>query len=117
MKRMRSLRKEAGVTMKEVGVALGLSESTVSLYENGKRSPDVQTLIQIADYFNVSLDTLCGRDFESRTLDLSQTESFLLNAFKKVNKEGQDKIISYVEDLLSTGKYIKSDKAAMVSRK
>ena len=62
MTKLKELRKEHKLSMKELGKILGLSESTISLYEAGKREPDIKTLIKIADYFNVSVDVLLSRD-------------------------------------------------------
>lgn len=56
MTKLKELRKEHKLSMKELGKILGLSESTISLYEAGKREPDIKTLIKMADYFNVSVD-------------------------------------------------------------
>ena len=61
MKRIRELRKERNLTMKRLGEAIGVAESTISLYENGKRQPDNDTLQKLADYFNVSVDYILGR--------------------------------------------------------
>lgn len=60
--RIRELRKAKKVTMKELGNMIGVAESTMSLYETGKRKPDSETLSRLADYFNVSVDYLLGRD-------------------------------------------------------
>lgn len=60
--RIRELRKAKKVTMKELGNIIGVAESTMSLYETGKRKPDPETLSRLADYFNVSVDYLLGRD-------------------------------------------------------
>lgn len=60
--RIRELRKAKKVTMKELGNMIGVAESTMSLYETGKRKPDPETLSRLADYFNVSVDYLLGRD-------------------------------------------------------
>lgn len=60
MLKLREFRKQKNLSMKELGAILGLAESTISLYENGKREPDIATLIKIANYFNVSVDELLG---------------------------------------------------------
>ena len=39
-----------------------MNQNTISRYENLEREADYETLIKIADYFNVSLDYLLGRD-------------------------------------------------------
>lgn len=67
--RLRELRKREDLSMKELGRIFGIAESTVSMYENGRRQPDTETLKKFADYFNVSLDYLLERD----SLDQSAT--------------------------------------------
>ncbi|MEA4893017.1 MAG: helix-turn-helix transcriptional regulator [Peptococcaceae bacterium] len=59
-RRIRYLRKEQKLSQTQLGKKLNLAESTISLYESGKRSPDFDTLLKIAAYFNVSLDYLFG---------------------------------------------------------
>ena len=60
MEKLRKLRKEKGISLKELGATIGVAESTMSLYENGKRQPDYETLLKFAKYFNVSADYLLG---------------------------------------------------------
>jgi len=60
-KRLRQLRKEKGLTQAELAKLLSIGESTVSFYESGKRQPDYETLIRLAEVFNVSVDYLLGR--------------------------------------------------------
>ena len=62
MIRIRELRKQHGITAKKLGEAINAAESTASFYETGKRAPDYDTLCSIADYFNVSVDYLLGRE-------------------------------------------------------
>lgn len=61
MERMQELRKEAGLTLKQLGEAANKAESTISQYESGKREPDNETLIRIADILGCSVDYLLGR--------------------------------------------------------
>ncbi|WP_035462242.1 helix-turn-helix domain-containing protein [Alicyclobacillus macrosporangiidus] len=60
-KRLRYLRQQKHLTMKELGQIFGLAESTISGYENGIRSPDIELLPKFADFFGVSVDYLLGR--------------------------------------------------------
>lgn len=55
---LRQLRKARGVTLKDVGSAIGVSEATVSLYERGLRSPSYEVLLRLGEYFDVSVDYL-----------------------------------------------------------
>ena len=59
---LRRLRKEDNLTQKQLADKLGLAFSTISMYERGDREPDFETLEAIADFFNVSMDTLYGKD-------------------------------------------------------
>ena len=61
MIRIKELRKQKKITAKRLAEYLNVAESTMSLYENGKREPDYNTLIRIAEYLGVSLDYLLGR--------------------------------------------------------
>lgn len=57
--RLRYLRKQDNLTQGELGAALNppLKKSTISLYENGKRQPDFETIERFADFFNVNMST------------------------------------------------------------
>jgi len=60
-KAMTELRLKAGRTQSDTAVALGIAQQTYAGYETGRNEPDVQTLIKIADLYDVSLDHLTGR--------------------------------------------------------
>lgn len=57
---IRNLRTKNNLSSKELSKILNISESSVSLYESGKRKPSLDLLIKIADYFSVSTDYLLG---------------------------------------------------------
>ena len=61
MQNLKKLRLEKDITTIELGEILGVNNSTISMYESGKRQPNHETLKKIADYFNVSIDYLLGR--------------------------------------------------------
>lgn len=58
MEALRRLRREKGISMKELGQKMGVAESTISQYETGKREPDFETLLKLGEFFNVSVDYL-----------------------------------------------------------
>lgn len=60
MLRIKELRKSKGITARELADYVNVAESTMSLYENGKREPDFDTLLKIAKYLNTSVDYLLG---------------------------------------------------------
>jgi transcriptional regulator with XRE-family HTH domain len=60
--RLKAVRAERGVTQATVAIAIGIDRSGYSYIERGDTFPSIPTLGHLADYFEVSLDYLCGRD-------------------------------------------------------
>lgn len=58
---IKQLRKERGLTQDQLAALLGVSRSTIGMYETGSREPDFETSEAIADVFNVDMDYLMGR--------------------------------------------------------
>ncbi|MBQ6552464.1 MAG: helix-turn-helix transcriptional regulator [Clostridia bacterium] len=52
------IRKAKGLNQLKVAMDLSISREALSHYETGKRSPDIQTLLRLSDYFGVSIDYL-----------------------------------------------------------
>ncbi len=59
--RLIQLKNERGLLQKDIARDVGLALRTYQYYETGQRKPDSDTLIALADYFDVSLDYLVGR--------------------------------------------------------
>ena len=59
--RLQELRKEKNATKEDLAAHLGITVRAYRYYEEGKRYPDFQGLIALADYFGVTLDDLVGR--------------------------------------------------------
>jgi len=57
-----TLRKSRHLTQKQVADGAGISENGYRFVEKGHRNPSFEMLIALADFFDVSLDYLCGRD-------------------------------------------------------
>lgn len=79
------------LTQQQLATDLGISKSTVSMYENGYREPDLETLERIANYFNVDINLLSGWDFKeiNNTLNSNPTP---------INKSLPQKYQSMVEE-------------------
>ena len=84
----------------ELAEKIGVSTSTISMYEVGKREPDFETEEKIADFFNTDLNTLRGRDVEEEKYyindDAREMAQFmfenpeykvLFDASRKISKE------------------------------
>lgn len=59
---LKYLRVRDNLSQAELADKLGVAKSTISMYEVGKREPDFETLEAIADFFNVDMNFLLGKD-------------------------------------------------------
>ena len=57
--RLKTLRKEAGLSQKQVAETLKMSKPIVSQYESNQRTPSLGKLIRFSRFFNASLDYIC----------------------------------------------------------
>ena len=95
---IKNIRVQKGFTQSEVASALGVSSVVYSRYETGKRQPSIDTLIQMADIFGVTVDYLLGRqDIEDSTL--SEYELHLLvasrNADERAKQDALNMLLSH----------------------
>ena len=64
---LKIIRKQKKYSQLKVAMDLSISREALSHYENGKRSPDLQMLRALSEYFNVSIDYLVnGKEFEQK---------------------------------------------------
>lgn len=64
--RIRNLREDADKTQQEIAEYLGTSQTMYARYERGANEMPLRHLIKLSDYYQVSLDYLCGRTDEKR---------------------------------------------------
>jgi transcriptional regulator with XRE-family HTH domain len=88
-KRLKKLREEHGLSTRALGEIVGTSNATISRYETGKRDPDLVLVHNIATYFNVTIEYLCGEDVDS-------DEESLINMFSKLSEESKRDAIKYI---------------------
>ena len=55
---LREIRKKKRLSQLKVAMDLCISREALSYYENGKRSPDIDMLVKLSEYFDVSIDYL-----------------------------------------------------------
>lgn len=64
---LEKIRKQKKYTQLKVAMDLSVSREAISHYESGKRSPDVDMLMRMSEYFDVSVHYLItGEEFKSR---------------------------------------------------
>lgn len=115
--RLKLLRKERDYTQDQLANLLGISRSSLAMYEQGRRKPDFETLEAMADLFNVDIDYLLGTKDTTTFLGISlaTNEMELIRAFRELNDEGQQRAISYISDLSEMEKYTEKEKTSLGS--
>lgn len=94
-------RENKNMTAKEVGKKIGVSKQTIYCMENGTNNPSVDTLIKLAELYNVSTDYLLGlTKFENFKLQYEYLQSLndddmldaldALNIDKWMTKDGEE---------------------------
>lgn len=73
-KRLKLLRRKQAYTQDQLAELLGISRSSLAMYEQGRRSPDFETLEAIADIFNVDIDYLLRKREPSELLEKCSEE-------------------------------------------
>lgn len=92
--KLRELRLKSGLKQKELGKKLGMSASTIGMYEQNRRQPDLDTLKKIAQFFEVSIDYLANNVGSSKNKEEEIKEKEILR--KVLEKKG---FINENEDL------------------
>lgn len=86
--RLRYLMDCEEITQKNLAAAVHVSPSAISNYVQGTREPDFATLLRLADYFHVSLDTLLGHE-----LPPSSAEGELLRLYRSFAPAQQELLL------------------------
>lgn len=108
---LKKIRLNHNLTQAELAKQLGISRSSVGMYESGEREPDFETLEAIADFFNVDMNYLLGN--ESRSIYYLDPETaaiaqevyerpemrMLFDASRKISPEDMDLVISMIDRL------------------
>lgn len=112
-----------GLNKRTLSQKSGVPYMTISdLYKKGYANTKLSTIRKIASCFSVSLDYLIddritnelygsSRIYSDDLMNSKKDERLqkICDGYYKLNDEGRDKLVSYSEDLVSTGRYIKTD--------
>ena len=96
--RLKELRKLKNTTQTEIAELIGVKQQTYNGYENNKFQPDIETLIKLADYFDVSIDYLVERRHNNKVdlSNLSETQKNIINLTKELNELNAGRVESYI---------------------
>lgn len=94
-KKIKQYRLANGWTQQELGAKIGISKNAIGNYEKGFRSPKKNTMFDLANAFNVSIDDL----FPPIQKDTSSTTSQIQSIYDELEPLEQRKVITYAEKL------------------
>lgn len=112
-------RKARGYSQAEISSLLGITQSTYAGWETGTRKIQLSTMIQLASLLSVSIDMLIGTEKlilpeEKKDLfELKESEKNLISTYRKLNREGKQKLCERADELLDLGYVEKGDAAKM----
>lgn len=96
---MKELRKDRKISQTKIAKALKITQRMYSTYETGDRKPTIDTLMDIANYFNVTLDYLTGNETK-RLEPLTEEERKMLKSYRELNKTHQEKVVERIETFI-----------------
>jgi len=102
-KRLKQLRKESNKTQEEVANQIKITRATLSRYETGEFEPPITTVMDLANFFNVSLDWLAGN---SEIKDPNINSNRLLELYNSLSSEHKIQVFTFINYL----KYLNDNK-------
>lgn len=99
---LKELRKQNQKTQDDLARALNVSHGTYNNYEQGKYEPNIDTIIKLANYYDVSIDYLVGRDYKNEIGYINETQKNSIKTLIKLNEINLMKATSYMLGLLAT---------------
>lgn len=97
MKEMRKIRKAKGLTMKELGSIVGVTESAISQYETGKRQADYEMLLKLSEALGCSVGDLFNEEKEKPAADDGDGLKFALfgGDADKISDEALEEVFNF----------------------
>lgn len=80
--RIKLLRERKELNQKELGEKLGVSASAIGMWENNRRTPDIETIKLICKVFNCELDYLVGNSFKKSSTSTSKVNPYSRKAYE-----------------------------------
>lgn len=104
MKNLKRLRENNNLSQKELATELGINQQTYCRYEKLQTEPNFETMLRIASFFNVSLDYLCGRQFNNNIGYVPEEKKQTIHNLLELSDKQFEKADSYIQALLDTNK-------------
>lgn len=102
MIKLLELRNEKCLTQRQMAKVLNISQGTYNNWENENTQPSIEQLIQLAKFFEVSVDFLIGNSEDTMAVyskPLSKRETQLLSVYNILNGAQQDALLNFLYKL------------------
>lgn len=101
--RIRDLREDKDLKQKDIAQIINTSANYYGDYENGKRPMPFDRVIELAEFYGVSLDYIAGRTNDKKGLtrsELSEKETELIKKYRSLSENGKGKILERLDIIL-----------------
>lgn len=99
--KLKEIMEQKSIKQNELAKKLGISTTSLNNYCNKKTEPNIETLKKFADYFNVSLDYLCGRTWNNQIGYIPEDKKEIVKIILQLNDINTIKALSYCSGLLA----------------
>lgn len=112
--RMKERREELGITQTKLAEMIGVTKGAVGNYETDANSPKASIMYKVFAALQCDANYLYQDELSKPESDmLPSEERAMLRLFRLLNEEGKEKLTDYADDLVQSGKYIKSSEIQM----
>lgn len=110
--RLKQLRIKNGLKQQELANMFGLSSGTISFYESEQRKPDIDFIVAVAKYFDVSTDYLLGltNAIDKENIDISKVtglNDFSLTILEQSLKETNNAAAEVIDTVICGGDFLR----------
>ena len=87
---LKDIRIKNKYNQEDIAEQLGVTKQTISNWEKGKRTPDINHLIKLANIYQVTLDNLIGSDKQDECIEL-------LNIISNMSEDKRNKLLNFLK--------------------
>lgn len=99
--RLKELRQSRDKTQEDISKLINTSITCYNYYEKEKREPTIETLCRLADFYDVSLDYLVGRDYKDDIGYLNPDQKNVVYVIKQLNEKNLSAVLGQSLRLLN----------------
>lgn len=106
MDNLKKLRTKAGLSQQKLATQLGLTQQSIHSYEHGVYEPDIATMIQLAAFFDTSVDYLIGNTEIKRKIEksdkfeLNEDEAEVIRKYRTLTKKHRNSLHLILDSLM-----------------